>query len=298
MLQARNLSFYRNSTAVISSLSFDITPGEIVAVLGPNGAGKTTLLHLLSGSEKPAQGEVLLNGTLLPNFHSSELACLRSVVSQKVHLSLPYTVLDIVLLGRQPHNRGRETEQDRAIARLALGNVQAAHLADRRYTELSGGEQQRVHVARALAQIAHNDSSVSRVLLLDEPTAHLDPGQSYRLMDLLRSLLSNTLGMMIVLHDVNLAARYADRIILLSHGRQAGIGTPREVLTPASVSALYGVETAVLHTPDGVPMIVPLQSFVAREEKGGETPSAALLRSGTESLQSDAEHYRPKAGSR
>lgn len=259
MIQARNLSFYRNGTAVLSALSFDIHPGELVAVLGPNGAGKTTLLHLLSGSEKPDQGDILLNSKPLRDYSSTALAQVRSVVSQKIQLSLPYKVMDLVLLGRLPHNAGRETERDRAIARQALSSVQASHLADRRYTELSGGEQQRVHIARALAQIAHDSSSVARTLLLDEPTAHLDPGQTYRLMDVLRTLRSEALGMMIVLHDVNLAARYADRILLLSNGRQAGIGTPREVLTPASVSALYGVETTVVHTPDGVPVVMPLQ---------------------------------------
>ncbi len=297
MIQARNLSFHRNGTAVLNSLSFDITPGEIVAVLGPNGAGKTTLLHLLSGSEKPSQGDILLNGTPLQNFASSELARLRSVVSQKVHLTLPYTVLDLVLLGRLPHNRGRETDHDRALARQALGDVHAGHLAGRRYTELSGGEQQRVHVARALAQIAHHHSSVSRVLLLDEPTAHLDPGQSYRLMDLLRSLRSTTLGMMIVLHDVNLAARYADRIILLSNGNQAGIGTPQEILTPASVSALYGVETTVLHTPDGIPLVVPLQ-VTARSSKNGALASAGVPAPGGGSHLPETGEYRPQADNR
>lgn len=266
MIEARNLSFYRGNTAVLHSLSFEVTPGELVAVLGPNGAGKTTLLHLLAGSEAPAGGEIKLNGKLISALHHKELARLRSVVSQKVQLTLPYTVLDLVLLGRLPHNDGRETEHDKALALQALADVQASHLAGRRYTELSGGEQQRVHVARALAQVAHDNASAPRMLLLDEPTAHLDPGQSYRLMELLRSLRSNKLGMLIVLHDINLAARYADRILLLDKGAQAGIGTPQEMVTPASVAALYGVETMVMHTPDGIPMVVPV-SAVPKEKK-------------------------------
>lgn len=258
MVTLRSVCFAHGSTPVLHNLSFSIAPNQLLAVLGPNGAGKTTLLNLLSGSTAPASGSLLLGDTPLHHRTSRELAQRRAVVPQSSSLAVPYRVLDLVLMGRMPHNNGKNTTHDEHIALQALATVQAQHLANRPYTALSGGEQQRVHIARALAQLHHPNSSLFRLLLLDEPTSHLDIGQSHRLLQCLRSLCSPTLAIVMVVHDVNLAARYADRVVLLHQGRIHAEGTSAEVLTPPSIARLYGVQADVWpHPLLGYPIVMP-----------------------------------------
>lgn len=276
MMSVRSLGYSRNGVSLLREVTFDINPGEVLILLGPNGAGKSTLLHLLSGSEKPEAGSITFHGKPLRSYTEKHLARQRSVVSQNISLTLPYTVLGLVLLGRMPHNNGRETDEDYQIALRALESVQAAHLAERSYLSLSGGEQQRVHIARALAQIDQTRAASPALLLLDEPTAHLDIGQSHRLLRLLRNLLSENIAIVIVLHDISLAACYADRILLLHDGKLLSAGTPQEVITPGTIRTLYGLEASVQHDPQtGVPLIVPsldpADSFSSRLVSAGTT---------------------------
>lgn len=259
MMSVHSLGFVRNGVSLLRDVTFDVVPGELLVILGPNGAGKSTLLHLLSGSERPAAGNIFFHGRPLREYGEKALARQRSVVSQRISLSLPYTVLGLVLLGRMPHNSGRETDTDYRIAMRALEHVRADHLAERSVLSLSGGELQRVHIARALAQIDREPPSQPALLLLDEPTAHLDIGQSHRLLHLLRELLSESIAIVVVLHDIALAACYADRLLLLNDGSLLGMGTPQEIITPETIRTLYGLETTVGQDPQtGVPIITPV----------------------------------------
>lgn len=258
MVELQSVCYAHGSTPVLRDVSLTIRPQQILAVLGPNGAGKSTLLHLIAGSLAPASGTVLFDGVPLHHIRGKQLAQRRAVVQQTTSLTSPYTVLDLVLMGRMPHTKGGETPLDRDIALHALAALQIQHLAHRPYTALSGGEQQRVHIARALAQLHHPDSSAFRLLLLDEPTAHLDIGQSHHLLERLRALCSPTLAIVMVVHDINLAARYANRIALVHRGMLHAEGTPLQVLTPDAIALLYNIQASIWSEPVSQrPIIVP-----------------------------------------
>jgi iron complex transport system ATP-binding protein len=254
MLSIQYLSVSYGPRQVLHDISLQVQAGEIVALIGPNGAGKTTLIRAVSGVVRPRSGQIHARGEDLAGMTSSQRARKLSVVPQARNLPDPYTVWQTVLLGRTPYLGwlGQPSEGDRARVRWALERTETLELAERRIGELSGGEQQRVLLARALAQ-------ETPILLLDEPTAHLDMHHQTTLLDLVYALTrENHLTVLMALHDLNLAALYADRVALLVIGRLQAVGTPAEVLTAERLSEAYRLPLHVSPHPDfGVPLVLP-----------------------------------------
>ena len=252
-LRADSLSFRYGETPVLHSVSLRIAPGELIAVLGPNGSGKTTLLRLLAGLLQPASGQVTLDGVDLSTLSRNAMARRMAMVPQETHLAFDYSVLEIALMGRYPHMGVMELEgpADLRIAREALAATGTAHLEERGFMTLSGGEKQRVVIASALAQL-WQPADVSfagpsgGLLLLDEPTASLDVGYQLDVAGTLRSLNENRGTTMVVsTHDLNLAATLCRHLVMLRDGRVIAAGPTDEVLTGAAVRALYDVEALV-----------------------------------------------------
>lgn len=238
---------------VLTGISLALAPGEVCAVVGPNGTGKSTLIKSASGILAPQSGHILIDGQEVQQLRPDRRARRIGVVPQATHIPPAFTAEQVVLMGRTPHLGwlARESEADRDQALTAMQRTGTDSLAARRMGELSGGEQQRVLVARALAQ-------APSVLLLDEPTAHLDLRHQDQTLSLIVNLArSENLSVLIALHDLNLVARYADRVGLLSSGTFARIGKPREVLNPEDLAAAYGVEIHVMDHPlHGTPLIL------------------------------------------
>jgi iron complex transport system ATP-binding protein len=238
---------------VLRDVNLSVQPGEILAIVGPNGVGKSTLVKGACGSLPLLDGEVLIGGQYLSKLKPSRRACMVSVVSQAVNLPSAFYALDVVLMGRTPYLGWleQESDRDRQIAMEAMARTETIDFAARPIGELSGGEQQRVLIARALTQS-------TPVMLLDEPTAHLDLRHQDNLLNLVRELARvDNLAVMITLHDLNLVARFADRVALLSNGRVRKIGAPDEVLTPDELADVYGIRIHVMSHPlDGKPLVL------------------------------------------
>lgn len=253
-LSARDLCFGYEGRPVLHKVSLDLVPGRLTGVIGPNGAGKSTLVRLLSGLLAPQAGEVTLDGRPIARWKRRELAQRLAVVPQAPNLPETFSAGEVVLLGRTPYLRllASESAHDRAVAREAMERTETWPLAQRLIGTLSGGERQRVVVARALAQEAP-------ILLLDEPTTHLDVNHQLGLIVLVRHLVAHfNLAALIILHDLNLASVYCDDLILLAGGEVAARGRPQEVLTQAQISRAYRADVLVMsHPQTGRPIIVP-----------------------------------------
>lgn len=236
---------------ILDGVDARVRPGEVLAILGPNGSGKTTLLRTLAGLQTAHDGTVVLDGTDLVHLTRTAVARRVALVLQENPVPFEMTAYDVVRMGRAPHRPAFQwdSHEDDRIVADALGRTGALPFADRDFARLSSGERQRVVLARALAQRP-------RVLLLDEPSSHLDVSAAFQMMDLVRALAREGVAVAAVLHDVNLALRYADRVLLLHQGRLAAAGTPEDVLTPATLSTVYGIRFG-LHRLDGTPTLVP-----------------------------------------
>jgi iron complex transport system ATP-binding protein len=249
-LQAREVSWGAGGRTIVDRVSLDVVPGGTLGLLGPNGSGKSSLLRLLAGVRRPASGAVLLDGVDLRTLRRRDVARRVAVVEQHATTEVDLRVRDVVALGRTPHRAvwGAERPGDRDAVALALERTGLVGAEDRSWHTLSGGERQRVHVARALAQ-------EPRELLLDEPTNHLDVHHQLELLALVRRLPVTTV---VALHDLNLAAMFCDRLVVLAGGRVVADGPPGEVLTAALIADVYRVRAVV--TPDG-PGGVPAVRF-------------------------------------
>jgi iron complex transport system ATP-binding protein len=254
VLEARGLRVGYDGRAVIRGADLVLQRGEFAGLIGPNGAGKTTLLRTLAGRMRPDVGQVLLEGRPIAQRARREVARLLAVVPQLSTPPFEFTVREIVAMGRTPH-LGRlqgEQDRDRAAINRALDLTDTAVLADRPVTELSGGEFQRVVIARALAQEAP-------VMFLDEPVAHLDIGHQAAIFDLLVRLnREEGRSILCVSHDLNLAAQYCDRLIVLADGRTVAEGVPEDVLTEERIADLYGARVHVDIGPHGRPRVTLL----------------------------------------
>ena len=250
-----------DGTPVLREVTFTAPAGRTTGLIGPNGSGKTSLISLLARWTRPTSGRVLLDGVDAGSVPLREFARRVAALEQHTATELDLTVRQVVAMGRVPHSRrlGFDLDggDDPVVAR-ALARVGAAGLADRHWHTLSGGERQKVQVARVLAQ-------EPRVLLLDELANHLDPAAGLRLLDLVRGLGLTTIGSF---HDLNLAAMFCDRLVVLHRGRVVAEGTPRQVLTPALLGEVYGVEAVVDdHPATGGPLVV--MCGAAREKEEG-----------------------------
>jgi ABC-type cobalamin/Fe3+-siderophores transport system ATPase subunit len=254
-LDAREVTFSFNGTPVLSRVDLSLEPGRVVGVIGPNGAGKSTLVRLLSRLLTPADGEIRLNGRELSRWPRAEMARILAVVPQDPELPPAFTAWEMVLIGRTPYLGwlGRESVADREAARQAMVETGIWRLAHRLISQLSGGEQQRVVIARALAQ-------EPRVLLLDEPTAHLDINHQIETLSLVARLVRQRhLAALAIFHDLNLASQLCDELILLKEGRLVAQGAPDQVLTPPVIQDAYGARVEVMaHPQNGLPVVCPV----------------------------------------
>lgn len=222
----------------MNDVSINVVPGEIVGLIGPNGAGKSTLLKVMC-SEISGTGTIALNGRDVHKWKPKELALHRAILSQHSELNFPLTAYEVVMLGRNPHIVGRERESDRQIVRDALELVDAAHLSEQVYPTLSGGEKQRVQLARVLAQIWDVSASDPRFLLLDEPTSSLDLSHQYLTLEIARSFAAKNTGVLIVIHDIALATAFCDRVYMLKDGQIHSAGRPLAVLNRRSILDVF-----------------------------------------------------------
>ncbi len=258
MYQLCQLTVDIGQVRLVHELSLDFPPGELCMIVGPNGAGKTTLLRTLAGDINPASGAIHFGGKPLEQWSHHELALRRGVMPQHTSLEFPFTVMDVVLMGRMPHPADPQTDNE--IANSVLRLCDCAHLADRAFPTLSGGEQQRVHTARVLAQVWKSDGAGERFLLLDEPVSALDLSHQYRLLNLLRNLAKEEgIGVICTLHNLNLAAQFADRCLILDQGRLVADGKPAEVFTLETLSNVFDLDIWIQQHPQDaeIPLIVP-----------------------------------------
>ena len=241
----------------------EVPDGGFVGILGPNGSGKTTMLRLLAGTRRPQSGSVTLDEQDLARFSRAALARRMAVVPQETHLAFDYRVIEVVLMGRYPHLGTFELEgpRDIAAARQALAATGTAALLDRAFASLSGGEKQRVVIAAALAQIAAVPSTASPILLLDEPTTALDLAYQLETAALLRDLQRRLpISIVVSTHDLNFAASLCRTLVLLKEGAVIAQGPSEDVLTPASIRELYGVDADVTrHERAGHLIVVPVR---------------------------------------
>lgn len=252
LLRVTDLNYSVAGRELLRRISFSLQSGQLLVVLGRNGAGKSTLLKHISG-DLHGQGVELFD-LKLGQHSPKKLAQQRATLPQSTPIAFAYEVLDVVLLGRIPHG-GRETAQDRAIAAACLARVGLQGYETRNIQTLSGGEQQRVHLARTLAQL--HGTQGPRVLLLDEPTASLDLAHQHATLRLARELCADGVGVLAVLHDLNLAAQYADRVLMLSEGRIIACDRPAAALTRETIHTAYSHEVLVTEHPClGCPLIV------------------------------------------
>lgn len=248
MLSVADIGLRRSGKQILSAVSAEFSPGKLSAILGPNGAGKSTLLKIISGVVAPDTGGVVFNGKPLQSFTAPALARQRAFLAQESLLGFDFSVEEVVILGRIPHLSGWESERDWDVCEWALRVVEMTDFRHRRFSTLSGGEKQRIHLARVLAQLEGNraDTAGARWLLLDEPTSALDLRHQHAALTLVRRIAREChLGVLVVLHDLNLAMRYADEVLLLSEGRVAAAGQTRQTLTAGKIAEVYGVRTRI-----------------------------------------------------
>jgi iron complex transport system ATP-binding protein len=249
-LAAEDVHVTLRGRPVLQGVSLKVAPGEIVAVVGPNGAGKSTLLRTLAGLLAPSAGSVACDGRPLAALDRRSLGRLIAYLPQERVVHWPMRVRSVVALGRLVH-RGSGGARDASAIAGALAAMDVAAFAERSVAELSGGERARVLVARALAQDAV-------VLLADEPTAGLDPAHALALFGHFKQLAAAGRSVVVALHDLSLAARFADRVLLLREGRALGMGSPRAVLTPQSLATAYGIRATVAEIA-GLPVVLPVE---------------------------------------
>jgi iron complex transport system ATP-binding protein len=250
IITARGLTYRKGGRDLVAAIDLDIRSGEIAVVVGPNGAGKSTLVKLLCGEITPTSGGASFEGADTASVAPWLLACRRAVMPQASRIFFPFTAFEIARLGVDGLGRGLGARQREAIVLRALERADALHLAERRITTLSGGEQQRVHFARALAQLEAGKTVADRqVLFLDEPIASLDLRHQLAVLDEAAVLARSGVAVVAVLHDLQLSAARADRLHVLHEGRLAASGIARDVLTPALMSEVFGVSLTTPQVP-------------------------------------------------
>ena len=253
MLKLEDVTLAYDREIVLSGIDLEVRAGEILALIGPNGSGKSTLIRAMSNVLPPKEGKISLNGQNISSIKRNELARVMAVVPQNPYLPPAFTSLELVLLGRTPHLGFLRYESDRDfdIVWKAMDITQTRYLAERRVGELSGGERQRLTLACALAQ-------EPKILLLDEPTAHLDINYQMETLEIVRKLCSaQNLAAVMAMHDLNLAAQYSDRLILLSEGRIWAEGSPQEIITPENIKEVYKAEVCIYpHPLNGIPYVL------------------------------------------
>jgi len=268
LAEARQVRVTLGGTRVLDGVDLQARAGEVVALVGPNGAGKSTLLGALTGDLTPESGAVLVDDQPLTSWTPTELALRRAVLPQQVTVTFPFTVTDVVQMGRAPWARTAASSLDDIAVRAALDDADIAHLAERHVPSLSGGERARVALARVLAQ-------ATQLVLLDEPTAALDVRHQELVLSIVRRRVANGDGAVVVLHDLGLAAAYADRVAILADGHIVADGPPATVLTPELLTAVYQYPIDVIRHPGtGALLVLPDRAGFAAPAGPGAPPLA------------------------
>jgi iron complex transport system ATP-binding protein len=261
------------SHQALKGVSLDIAPGNFLGIVGPNAAGKSTLLKTIAATLKPTQGVVYFRGEDLTKISRRDLARQVAVVPQEIEMHFPFSVMEVVLMGRHPHldRFDRESEHDYEIVRKSMESANCWHLKDRNVLELSGGERQKVILARALAQ-------EPQIILLDEPVAHLDLSAQLEVLNLLKEMnTSHGVTVVGILHDLNLAAQFSQQLIILHQGQIYMAGTPEDVLTAETIKQVYNTDVMVIKHPlTGAPQIVILPS-TGESNKSSSLPRVHLI---------------------
>src|SRR6476660_367674 len=253
MLTASNLTFRVGSKALLSDISLSFSPGKLHLIIGPNGAGKSTLIKVLARLLSPQIGTVSYDSVDVSKTSESELATRRAVLSQAVEVAFPLTAREVVMMGRYPHFGGRPGAADQKIVDEVMEQFDVTGFTDRNYQTLSGGERQRVNFARVLAQLWHDSTSESnssgRYLFLDEPLTFLDIRHQIEFMKKIQDFASSADVVVVgVVHDLNLAARFGDQVIIIDQGRIVAHGEPANVLTSEQIDHVFGVMSAFIQS--------------------------------------------------
>ena len=265
LLTARDLTVTVAGRDLVRDVALAVEPGTLQVIVGPNGAGKSTLLRLLCGELRPSRGSVAYAGEPVEAIPPWRLAAMRAVLPQAARLAFPFTAAEVARIGLDGIGRGLGARDRAAILARALERADVAHLADRAYPTLSGGEQARVQFARVLCQMEAGRTVADRqVLFLDEPTASLDLRHQGALLDAASGLAASGVAVVAILHDLNLAAAYADRLLVLDSGRLVAGGPPAEVLRDDLIARVFGVRWPVGRVPEGAqPFILPRRTAAA-----------------------------------
>ena len=256
-LIASRLSLSYSDIPFLRDINLSVLPGKITTIVGPNGAGKTTLLQCLANEISPTSGSVTLNGRDIRDWPSVDRAIMLSILPQHSFLDFPFTAEEVVMLARTPHATGANIDQK--VVADALKVVYGSYLSKRLYTELSGGEKQRIHLARVLAQIWHphtKESCQARFLILDEPTSSFDLAHQKLTLKIIKNCAEEGIGILLVMHDLNLAAECSDQIILLECGEIAMIGAPEEVFTVEAINKVFNVKANIGQHPETGKLLV------------------------------------------
>lgn len=265
MIEAKNITVQIGDKKLVRDVSMNITPGKFSVILGKNGAGKSTFLKTLTGDMKPSSGEILVEDRRLESIEHKHLARKRAVMMQNATLAFSFTALEVVLMGRMPHSRGFETPRDQQIARECMKQAGVDDLADRSFPTLSGGEKQRVQFARMLAQLWDRvKENRPCCLMLDEPLSSLDLSYQHTIMHLVKRLSRKNVGVLMILHDLNLAAQYADEINIMKDGRTFALGTPNDVFKPEIIEMAFDCPVHIMQHPH---YQCPLVIAAKKEEK-------------------------------
>lgn len=262
MIRASNLSYAVGKQPILQEVNCLLEPGKLTVLLGSNGAGKSTLLKILAGSLSPVSGTVAWKGKPFSAIPVAAMARERAVLTQHYSVSMPFRCEEIVLMGRYPHFSGKPAAFDERVVAEAMELVQVTSLAGRYFQRLSGGEQQRVQLARVLAQLwPANERDTEKCMLLDEPVSSMDVLYQQKCLQTARQMAARGFAVVVVLHDLNLAAQFADEIILLRKGRVIATGDARAVLKADLIRQAYDYEVEVVyHENYPFPMIVPALS--------------------------------------
>lgn len=253
MLKVENISFQvkanKKRKHILQDVSFEASSGEFLAILGANGAGKSTLIKLLSQEMKPTQGNILWKKRFLRKTSPQKMALERAVLTQNIQMSHDFPVNEVVLMGRYPHFKNYPLTKDWEAVETTMQQTDTLAFKGRTYASLSGGEKQRVQLARALAQLYDEQVQTSKLLLLDEPLNNLDVRHQHNCLRLSQNFAQQGNVILLVMHDINLAAMYANKILLLHQGQVIGFGNPTEVLTEENLSHCYDFPVKVEHHP-------------------------------------------------
>lgn len=276
ILEADDLSFSVRGSTLVRGAALALEEGATTIVVGPNGAGKSTLLKLLTGELAPSQGAVRMDGVALPQIPAWELACRRAVMVQNQRLAFPFSVYEVARLGLEGVGRAQPRGRKAEIIAQALETAGVIGLAGRQYQTLSGGEQQRVQFARALCQLEAGRSVAQRqILFLDEPIASLDLCHQLSLLDAARSIAAQGAAVLVVLHDLNLAVTYADRLVVMHEGRVVAQGEPSAILDDNLLRGVFRVSLSFSRLPPaGQPFLLP-QQHLTPVPPGGVVPLRA-----------------------